>query len=208
VRVSEDFRQAFDLDVLRPPTFARLGQVLRAAQDTGRPYHVVHFDGHGTWADLGRATAVSGGDGKPSPLRYGDPRGGAHGYLLFEAPDTPDNLRYVNGPELGDLLAQTGVPILVLNACRSAHAELAVTLEEAARQTEATQGARGDAHARVRAYGSLAQEVIDAGVAGVVAMRYSVYVVCQRARRAGGCGRRIAQQKYDNQHVPAQPMTA
>ena len=30
---------------------------------------------------------------------------------------------------------------------------------------------------RVRAYGSLAQEVMDAGVAGVVAMRYNVYVV-------------------------------
>ena len=35
----------------------------------------------------------------------------------------------------------------------------------------------GDAHRRVRAYGSLAQEVMDAGVAGVVAMRYNVYVV-------------------------------
>lgn len=44
--------QIFDLDVLRPPTFARLGQVLRAAQDRGQPYHVVHFDGHGTWTDL------------------------------------------------------------------------------------------------------------------------------------------------------------
>jgi hypothetical protein len=29
----------------------------------------------------------------------------------------------------------------------------------------------------VRAFGSLAQEVMDAGVAGVVAMRYNVYVV-------------------------------
>ncbi len=34
-----------------------------------------------------------------------------------------------------------------------------------------------DPHATVRAYGSLAQEVMDAGVAGVVAMRYNVYVV-------------------------------
>jgi tetratricopeptide (TPR) repeat protein len=170
VRVSDDARQAFDLDVLRPPTFRRLGQVLRAARDHGQPYHVVHFDGHGIWTDLGQAA----GAGRLSPLRYGDPRPGPHGYLMFEEPDAPDNIRYVNGPELGDLLVQTGVPVLVLNACRSAHAELATTPEEAARQVEATSG---DPHARVRAYGSLAQEVIDAGVAGVVAMRYTVYVV-------------------------------
>jgi tetratricopeptide (TPR) repeat protein len=171
VRVSSDARQAFDLDVLRPPTFARLGQVLQAARDRGEPYQVVHFDGHGTWADLGQA---ADGAGHMGPLRFGDTRGGAHGYLLFEDPDVEGNVRYVNGPELGDLLAQTGVGVLVLNACRSAHAELATTPEEAAAQVQA---APGDPHARVRAYGSLAQEVIDAGVAGVVAMRYSVYVV-------------------------------
>jgi tetratricopeptide (TPR) repeat protein len=39
-------------------------------------------------------------------------------------------------------------------------------------------GARlADVHARIRAYGSLAAEVADAGVPGVVAMRYNVYVV-------------------------------
>jgi tetratricopeptide (TPR) repeat protein len=174
VRVSDDARQAFDLDVLRPPTFARLGQVLRTAADRGQPYHVVHFDGHGTWIDLARLQDDGGGESGLSRIRYGDPRGGAHGYLLFEEPGVPGNLRYVNGPELGDLLAQTGVPVLVLNACRSAHAELATTPQEAAQQVEATPE---DPHARVRAYGSLAQEVIDQGVAGVVAMRYSVYVV-------------------------------
>lgn len=34
-----------------------------------------------------------------------------------------------------------------------------------------------DPHTKVRALGSLAQEVMDAGVAGVVAMRYNIYVV-------------------------------
>jgi CHAT domain len=176
VRVSDDARAVFDLDVLRPPTFARLGQVLRDAKRREVPYHVVHFDGHGTWADLSQAAKVMGGAGSSglNPLRYGDPRGGVHGYLLFEEPEAAGNVRYVNGPELGDLLVQAGVPVLVLNACRSAHSQLAATPEEAARQIEATQG---DPHERVRAYGSLAQEVIDAGVAGVVAMRYTVYVV-------------------------------
>jgi hypothetical protein len=41
-----------DLDVLRPATFARLSEVLHAAKDARRPYHGVHFDGHGTYADL------------------------------------------------------------------------------------------------------------------------------------------------------------
>ena len=75
----------------------------------------------------------------------------------------------MDGPVLGRLLADAEVPVLVLNACRSAHADL-VTAPE-------TVKAELDAHERVRAYGSLAQEVMDAGVAGVVAMRYNVYVV-------------------------------
>ena len=177
VRVSDDARQAFDLDVLRPPTFARLGQVLRAA-GAGRalPRGALRRARH-----LGRPGGAAAGGGWElvpsgvSPLRLRRPaRAGAHGYLLFEDPDVQGNVRYVNGPELGDLLAQTGVAVLVLNACRSAHAELATTPEEASAQVAATPG---DPHARVRAYGSLAQEVIDAGVAGVVAMRYNVYVV-------------------------------
>src|SRR5262249_59125058 len=75
----------------------------------------------------------------------------------------------VEGPVLGQLGADTGVPVLVLNAWRSAHGGLATA--------PGTVTAEGDAHRRVRAYGSLAQEVMDAGVAGVVAMGYNVYVV-------------------------------
>jgi hypothetical protein len=37
------------VDVLRPPTFARLTEVVDAAFRAGRPFHVVHFDGHGTY---------------------------------------------------------------------------------------------------------------------------------------------------------------
>jgi len=35
----------------------RLRQVLRYARDQGRPYHVVHFDGHGTYLDATRSTS-------------------------------------------------------------------------------------------------------------------------------------------------------
>ena len=70
---------------------------------------------------------------------------------------------------LGKLLYETNTPVLVLNACRSAHADVAEQPEHADSSEEM--------HAQVRAFGSLAQEVIDAGVTGVVAMRYNVYVV-------------------------------
>jgi CHAT domain len=100
-------------------------------------------------------------------------RPGAHGYLLFEAPAKPGNRLLVDGPALGRLLADTGVGVLVLNACRSAYAD---TPPPPGGEAGDGQTDIGDAHGRIRAYGSLAQEVADAGVAGVVAMRYSVYV--------------------------------
>nr|BFE72686.1 hypothetical protein GCM10020092_059870 [Actinoplanes digitatis] len=162
-------REVLDLTVLRPPTFAALSTVLEQAHDAGRPFHAVHFDGHGTYLPSSRVGAGAGVQtgaamyGLLSPLREG-----THGYLLFEDPTTARNQQLVDGPALGALLARTGVGVLVLNACRSAYAEAA----ERPRTDR-----DGDVHALVRGYGSLALEVSDAGVAGVVAMRYSVYVV-------------------------------
>jgi tetratricopeptide (TPR) repeat protein len=167
--------EGLDLDVLRPATFARLSEVLHAAYDAGRPYHVVHFDGHGTWLDvagLDDGPAGNGGGVDLSPHAYrvslaAPARAGQHGYLVFEDPDSTENQQLADGPTLGRLLTSTGVPVLVLNACRSAYAQ--------ARQAPGE--ASGDVHARIRAYGSLAAEVADEGVPGVVAMRYNVYVV-------------------------------
>lgn len=178
----------FQLDVLRPPTFEQLGEALRRAVSEGRPYHIVHFDGHGMFLDLGQLfeEQASGGPEEENelpdaladfdPRRYSprnvyprQPREGRRGYLAFENPQGPHNLRLIDGPELGALLAETGVPVLVMNACRSAYPESPASPEKADENR--------DPHAKVRAFGSLAQEVMDAGVAGVVAMRYNVYVV-------------------------------
>ena len=174
VRLSQGAREAFQLDVLRPPTFPELTRVLLAAKATGVPYHVVHFDGHGAYlneeavADL----VVRDGIAEFDPAMFtlvSPPRPGAHGFLVFENRSQARRQVLVDGPALGNLLADAGVPVLVLNACRSAHADLVVEPETVAENP--------DAHQRVRAYGSLAQEVMDAGVAGIVAMRYNVYVV-------------------------------
>jgi tetratricopeptide (TPR) repeat protein len=171
VRLSELDRRSLTLDVLRPPTFVRLSEVLHDAARRGQPYHVVHFDGHGTYTDLAGQPAA---EAEISLWRFGllsPVRPGAHGYLLFEDPTAQERMQLVDGPAIGALLAQTNVPVLVLNACRSAYADPTADPDEA--EPDGTT----DVHARIRAYGSLAQEVADAGVPGVVSMRYNIYVV-------------------------------
>ncbi len=169
--LTEEARAHFTLDVLRPPTYEQLSITLRHARDAGEPYHVVHFDGHGAYIDLSKVPKGSLDDIYPSK-----PRAGRRGYLLFENPERIGNRRYVGGPELGALLTEAQVPVLVLNACRSAHAEAPIAPEHVDDITDQGENLADD-HAIVSAYGSFAQEVADAGVAGVVAMRYNVYVV-------------------------------
>ncbi len=185
-----------DLDVLRPATFERLSQALRAAYDAGQPYHVVHFDGHGAYLDLAgrqaegsggriRAKAATSGSEGPAAQRdiavAGTIRAGRRGYLIFEDPDTPAGQRLADGPSLGRLLADTGAPVLVLNACESAHAEAFGDHVPLDPPTKRSGG--GPAHSDlpagppVRAYESLAAEITHAGVPGVVTMRYNLYAV-------------------------------
>lgn len=155
----------FEITALRPPTFEQLQQALADAKAAGRPYHIVHFDGHGMYADL-KETPWADWLKTMSLLTLGGPRTGKHGYLLFEHPGSPDKVRPVSGDELGKLLHDAGVPVLALNACQSA-------MHEAAEKPKAA----ADVHAEVRAIGSLAQAVIDQGIPAVLGMRYSVYVV-------------------------------
>ena len=84
VRTGVDRLAGLSLDVLRPPTFAELAKVLRAATEAERPYHVVHFDGHGAFLDASK----SADDGVAvSALRFGaGVRDGRNGFLVFEEP--------------------------------------------------------------------------------------------------------------------------
>jgi len=164
-RLREGDREAFQLDVLRPPTYEQLAKTLELAKDRGKPYHIVHFDGHGTYADpksLGDAGKALGG------LTLKGDATGPQGFLLFEDPDSKTKQEFVDGFKIGALLRDTRVPFLILNACQSAFAEAP------AEPKETTPGETRD---EVEAYGSLAQAVMEAGAAGVVAMRYSVYAV-------------------------------
>ena len=121
------YGSAIHIDVLRPPTFAHLKDVLSEAATLNLPYGIVHFDGHGDY----------------------DRRG----FLVFEQTGDPGNRQRVHGGELGEVLQDSGVRALVMNACRSAHSE----------NSEQSSG-------------SLAYEVAKAGVPAVVAMRYGVNV--------------------------------
>lgn len=109
----------FDITALRPPTYEQLQQELRDANSAGRPYHIVHFDGHGVYADLHKTTLADWAKAV-SHLVLGADTKGKHGYLLFEHPESDDKMRPVPGDQLGKLLHDNGVPVLVLNACQSA----------------------------------------------------------------------------------------
>jgi hypothetical protein len=157
VRLLEEYpATAFHVRVLRPPTFAQLGKELRTAQQAGRPYHIVHFDGHGLFEDLqARHTGTA-------PL---NPRG----FICFENPDFRGNEELIHGGILGSVLQEHGVTVLILNACRSANTHAMIRPADLAASSERPRS-------RVGAFGSLAHEVLNAGVPGVVAMSYNVYV--------------------------------
>ncbi|MCW2249255.1 tetratricopeptide (TPR) repeat protein [Azospirillum fermentarium] len=96
--------QQAELTLLRPPTYSHFGEVLAKAQAAGKPFHLVHFDGHGTYGLLG--------EGATTP----------RGYIIFEDQTAVGWKKFVNGHELGTLLRRNGVAGLVLNACQSADA--------------------------------------------------------------------------------------
>ncbi len=94
--LSEDVR----LDFCRPPTLVRMEEMLRDGQAADEPYHVVHFDGHGTYLPEAQI-----------------------GALCFEQPDDASGTSrtdLVRADRLGDLLAKYRIPLVVLEACRSA----------------------------------------------------------------------------------------
>ena len=102
-------RGEVDLVVLRPPTLQRLGEVLHAAREQGQPFQVVHFDGHGAFADR----RPSPGWGVPVTLDGPAPQG----VLVFEQPrGGPDE---VPAERVAAVLAEAQVPLVVLNACQS-----------------------------------------------------------------------------------------
>lgn len=82
------------VDFCEPPTLSQLEHLISQARKDKKPYHIVHFDGHGTYL----------------------PETGV-GALAFEKENTEHDL--VTGRQLGDLLSGQNVPLVLLEACRS-----------------------------------------------------------------------------------------
>ena len=104
VEATEALPGLVKLHLLSPPTLPALRAELERARDQKRPYHVVHFDGHGVY----------------------DPSVGLGG-LCFERPEDSNKLEQrrhvtVNSNELGPLLRDHRIPLVCLDACQSAQA--------------------------------------------------------------------------------------
>ncbi len=102
-----------ELSILNPPTFAALSAELDRAEKSGRPYHVVHFDGHGVF-DRSRRDGPGGRQGL--------------GALVFEHPDDVRKTfkrrsETVDCKTLSGLIKDRRVPLFFLEACQTAHAE-------------------------------------------------------------------------------------
>ena len=106
-------RGPVELAVLRPPTFDTLADTLARADDEGRPFHVVHFEGQGA-------------------LLHRSARGRTRkdGVWLLEAHDGGPNP--VSAGKLGEALRSHAVPLVVLSA---SHPPVGGTSTEAAMAT-------------------------------------------------------------------------
>jgi tetratricopeptide (TPR) repeat protein len=94
---------AVEIEFLRPPTRDALRKRL---QNTKRPVHVLHFDGHGIF------------EGPIDPKNSLNKVGGEQGKLAFE--DAQGKLDLVKAEDLAQILLDSGVRLAVLDACQSA----------------------------------------------------------------------------------------
>nr|VFJ86398.1 MAG: CHAT domain-containing protein [Candidatus Kentron sp. H]VFJ88271.1 MAG: CHAT domain-containing protein [Candidatus Kentron sp. H]VFJ95493.1 MAG: CHAT domain-containing protein [Candidatus Kentron sp. H] len=91
------------VDFCEPPTFEELQNRIRAAKREGRPYHIIHFDGHGSMMEI---------DVPNQPVTE-------MGVLCFE--NDANKIDPVRGLILGKLLSENHVPVVILEACRGAY---------------------------------------------------------------------------------------
>lgn len=161
VEALDPLGELVELRLLRPPTFPALRAELTRARRAGEPYDVVHFDGHGIY-----------------DKRYG------LGALCFEDPNDAGKLEkrrtaIVQADDLAGVIRGHRVPLVFLEACQTAMADVDPT-------------------------SSVAGRLLDRGVASVVAMSHSVLV--ETARRFVGAfyrslmtGERVGEAMLDGQ---------
>ncbi|MFZ5823541.1 MAG: CHAT domain-containing protein [Bacillota bacterium] len=88
-----------DVHVLPVSTFAAFSRALREAKAGDKPFHVVHFDGHGEFMP----------DGEPP-----------NAWLMFEGESWSEGMKDLrDAVEIAEILRETGVSAFIMNACRS-----------------------------------------------------------------------------------------
>ncbi len=108
VEAVENLGVLAELTVLDPPTFGKLEDALRKASEAGKPYAVVHFDGHGVFD-------------------HRSVKNGLHGLgaLVFEDPKDTGKLEgrasdLVDAQKIAETLRDYRVPLVFLDACQGA----------------------------------------------------------------------------------------
>lgn len=99
-------------EVLRPATFDAFERKIFGAAAFGRPFHIVHFDGHGTFGSLAST------DDATAPQR---------GFLSFEHQDRSNSPDFISAARFAAALRKGHVPCVILNACQSAMLEAGAT---------------------------------------------------------------------------------
>jgi hypothetical protein len=207
LQTAAELEERLRIDILRPPTFERLAKVLSQAVEAGRPYHVLHFDGHGVFTDSPQDFA---GELDPGFVQEGDRlmrrawtkrRGGARGYLIFEDLEGGESRRLVDGVLIGNLMARTCTPLLVLHACQSATARTEALERLASLPADTTLpgrcpasavGEAPDDHDQDLALQALAAEVMRSSPRAAVALPWTLPPVTA-TRLLGGLYTRIAE---------------
>jgi tetratricopeptide (TPR) repeat protein len=134
VRALDTLGDKAELTILSPPTFDALERALTSANKAKKPFHVVHFDGHGVFQkDIGL------------------------GGLCFESPESVPAFQkrksaIVNADDMAEIMNKHRIPLVFLEACQTATADIDPTA-------------------------SVAAALLDNGIASVVAMTHSVLVV-------------------------------
>ncbi|MEL7529904.1 MAG: CHAT domain-containing protein [Bacteroidota bacterium] len=110
-----------EVKVLEIPTFLALKAALEQAQDSGQPYDVLHFDGHGVY----------------------DKQKGL-GALCFESPKAEEQaklakraMELIYADQMAELLDQNRIPLVFLESCQTAQVEADPTASVAGKLLQA-----------------------------------------------------------------------
>ncbi len=154
VRAAENSEVPVKIDIVRPATFRKLSDQLE--KKGAGYYHMAHFDAHGGLMTFSEYEDSLKNASPNDPMMYQtvygrnniQPYKGQKGFIFLEGLKGADP---VEAQQLGDLLINYHIPVVVLNACQSG------------KQAGVSET-------------NLALSLLRAGVQSAIAMRYSVTV--------------------------------